>query len=104
MGIETIDIELISNYRDVGFGMVADTRLVPLMRLGVWRNPSLGIVSMKDFLILLGLLFVWYHLCTVDEGDFQVDIGKDSLSCSNIVIFCLLISAFILLILHFLGG
>ena len=58
-GKETIDIEPISNYRDVGFGMVVDTRLVPLMRLGVWGSPRLGIGSMKYLVIFIGLPFFW---------------------------------------------
>ena len=55
---------------------IMDTRLVPLMHPGVWGISSLGLVSTKDLFILLGLLFVWSRLCTVDGGDFQVDRGK----------------------------
>ena len=55
---------------------IMDTRIVPLMHLGFWGIPSLGLVSTKDFVNLLGLFFVWSWLCIVDGGDFQVDRGK----------------------------
>ena len=76
-GKDTIDIESNSNYRDVGFGMVVDTRLFPLMHLGVWESPRLGLGTTKDLVILLGLSLLWSRLYVVDEGDFQVDRGKD---------------------------
>ena len=52
------NIGLFTNYRDVGFGLILDTKLSPLMHLGVWGSPILGLGSMKDLVILLGLLFV----------------------------------------------
>ena len=85
-GKETIDIESISNYRDVGFGLIVDTRMAPLMHIWVWGSPSLGLGSMKHLIILLGLLFIQSHLCAVDEGDFQVDRGKAPLGFSSIVV------------------
>ena len=85
-GKETIDIESISNYRDVGFALILDTRMAQLMRLGIWGSPSLGLGSMKDLVIFLGLMFVWSQICVVDEGDFKVDRGKASLGFSRIVV------------------
>ena len=69
-GKETIDIESISNYRDVGFGLIVDTKLAPLMHLAVWGSPILGLGSMTNLVIFLGLLFIWSQLFAMDEGDF----------------------------------
>ena len=70
----------------MGFGLIVDTTLVPLMRLKVWGNQSLGLGSMKDLVIFLGLLFVWSWLYVVDEGNFQIDRGNASLGFSSIVV------------------
>ena len=43
MEMETNANEMIVNYGDVGFGLIMDTRLAPLMRLRVWGSPSLGL-------------------------------------------------------------
>ena len=80
------DNEEMVNYGDVGFCLILDTRLVPLMDLGVWGSPSLGLGSMKELVILLGLLFVWFQICTVDEEHFQVDRGKALLGFISIVV------------------
>ena len=63
------------NYGDVGFGLIMDTRLAPLMHLGVWGNPSLGLGSMNDLVILLGSLMVWSWICTVDGSNSMVNKG-----------------------------
>ena len=59
MEMETSVNETTSNYGDVGFGLIVDTKLVPLMLLEVWGSPILGLVSTNDLVILLGLLMVW---------------------------------------------
>ena len=41
------------NYRGMGFGWIVDTRMVPLMLLGVWGSPSLGLGSTSDLVISL---------------------------------------------------
>ena len=43
------------NYGIVGFGSIMVTRLVLLMLLGVWGNPSLGLGSTIHLVISLGL-------------------------------------------------
>ena len=74
-GMETNVNETIVNYGDVGFGLIMDTRLAPLMHLGVWGNPSLGLGSTNDLVILLGLLMVWSWICAVDGEDSLVNEG-----------------------------
>ena len=66
-GKQTIDIESISNYRFVGFGMVVDTKLASLMHLGFWGSPILGLSSMNVWVISLGLWRLWSHLCAMKE-------------------------------------
>ena len=63
------------NYRGMGFGWIVDTRLAPLMLLGVWGRPSLGIGSMNDLVILLGSLMVWSWLYAMNGGNFLVNKG-----------------------------
>ena len=43
------------NNGDVGFGLILDTRLVPLMHLGGWGSPRLGLGSTSDLVISLVL-------------------------------------------------
>ena len=74
-GIETNVNETIVNYGDVGFGLIVETRLAPLMHLRVWGSPSLGLGSMNELVILLGSLMVWSWLCVVDGGDSMVNKG-----------------------------
>ena len=74
-GMETNVNETIVNYGYVGFGLIMDTRMVPLMRLRVWGSPSLGLGSTNDLVILLGLLMVWSWLCAVDGSKSMVNEG-----------------------------
>ena len=67
--------EAIVNYGDVGFGLIMDTRMEPLMHLRVWVIPSLGLGSTNDLVILLGSFMVWSWLCTMDGGDSLVNEG-----------------------------
>ena len=69
------DVVTFVNYGDVGFGLIMDTRLVPLMHIGVWGSPSLGPGSTNDLVILLGSLMVWSWLCTLDGGDSLANEG-----------------------------
>ena len=72
--------------------------MVPLMHLGVWGIPNLGLVSTKDLVILLGLLFVWSrHTSKLTEVRFSCVLAA-------LWFVCFLISAFILLIVRFLSG
>ena len=81
MGFKTVnEMETIisisnANHGIVGFGFLVATRLAPLMFLGVWGSPSLGLGSMNDFVIFLGSLMVWSWLSTVDGGDSLVKEG-----------------------------
>ena len=59
-GMENNVKEMIVNYGDVGFGLIMDTRLAPLMHIGVWGSPRLGPGSTNDLVILIGSLMVWY--------------------------------------------
>ena len=74
-GMETNVNETNVNYGDVGFWLIMDTRLAPLMRIGVWGSPSLGLGSTNDLVIFLGSLMVWSWLCAVDGGDSLVNKG-----------------------------
>ena len=74
-GMETNVNEMIVNYGYVGFGLIMDTRMVPLMRLDIWGSLILGLGSMNDLVILLGSLMVWSWLCVVDGGDSLVNEG-----------------------------
>ena len=56
--METIVNEMTSNYGDVGFGLIMDTMLAPLMHLGIWGSLSSGLGSMNDLVISLGLWMV----------------------------------------------
>ena len=64
MGFKTLhEMETIfnvskANYEKVGFGLVIDMRLVPLMLLGVWGSASLGLGSTNSLVISLGLWMV----------------------------------------------
>ena len=57
-GMVTNVNEAMVNYGDVGFGLILDTKLAPLMHLGVWGNPRLGIRSTSKLVISLVLLIV----------------------------------------------
>ena len=57
-GMVTNANEAMVNYGDVGFGLISDTRLVPLMHLEIWGIPILGLRSMSDLVISLLLLMV----------------------------------------------
>ena len=46
------------NYGKVGLGLVVDTKQAPLMLLGVWGSPRLGLGSMNRLVISLGLWMV----------------------------------------------
>ena len=74
-GMETNVNEMIVNYGDVGLGLIMDTMLAPLMHLGVWGIPSLGLGSMNDLVILLSSLMVWSWLFAVDGVDSLVNKG-----------------------------
>ena len=74
-GMETNVNETIVNYGYVGFGLIMDTRLEPLMRLGLCGSLSLALGSMNDLVILIGSLVVWSWLYTVDGGDSLVNEG-----------------------------
>ena len=50
--------EMNPNYGIVGFGLIMVTRMVPLMLLGVWDIPSLGLRSIINLVISLGLWMV----------------------------------------------
>ena len=67
--------EMIVNYGDVGFGLIMDTMLAPLMHLGIWGNPRLGLGSMNDLVISLGLWMVWSQLYALNGGDSVVNEG-----------------------------
>ena len=56
--METIVHVLNTNNGIVGFGLLVATRVAPLMLLGVWGSPSLGLGSTIHLVILLGLLMV----------------------------------------------
>ena len=77
---------------------IMDIGMVPLMHLGVWGIPNLGLVSTKDLVILLGLLFVWSRQTS--------KLTEVRFSCILVALWfvCFLISAFILLILRFVSG
>ena len=64
------------NYGDVGFGLILDTKLEPLMHIRVWFIPSLGLVSMSDLAISLVSLMVWSWLCAEDGGNTLDNEGK----------------------------
>ena len=81
-----------------------DTRLVQLMHLGVWGISSLGLVSTKDFVILLGLLFVWSRSTHWMEETSKLTEVRLSWVLAALWSACFLISAFILLIVRFLSG
>ena len=100
--METIVNVSNANYGIVGFGFLVATRLVPLMFLGVWGNPSLGLGSTSNLVISHVLLIVWSWLCTDDEGDTLVNEGK--LRWFHGSVWCLfswLISFILLTIRHF---
>ena len=60
----------------MGFGLLAATRVAPLMLLGVWGSPSLGLGSTNHLVISLGLLMVLV-LALRCEGDNTLgDEGK----------------------------
>ena len=59
MEMETSDNVKFVNYGDVGFGLILDTRMAPLMHLRVLGSPSLGLSSTSDLVILLVSLMVW---------------------------------------------
>ena len=61
-------------YGIVGFGLIMVTRLEPLMLLGVWGSPSLGLGSMNYLVISLGLRMVWF--CAVNGDDTLVNEGR----------------------------
>ena len=46
-------------YEDGGFGLILETMIVPLMHLGVWGIPILGLGSMSDLVISLVSQMVW---------------------------------------------
>ena len=50
--------EMNPNYGIVGFGLIMVTRMVPLMLLGVWYSPRLGLCSTINLVISLGLWMV----------------------------------------------
>ena len=56
--------------------LIVDTRLVPLMLLRVWGIPSLGIVSTKILVILLGLWMVVVSSLCCEGGNAMGDEGK----------------------------
>ena len=82
MGFKTLhgygdhDNATMENYGDVGFGLILDTKLAPLMHLRFWGNPSLGLGSTNDLVISHVSLVVWYWPCTKDGGDTLVNEGK----------------------------
>ena len=72
--VTNINEEMV-NYGDVVFGLILDTRMVPLMHLGVWGSPSLGLGSTSDLVISLVLLIVWSWIYVDDGGDTMVNEG-----------------------------
>ena len=50
--------EMNPNYGIVGFGLIMVTRMVPLILLGVYDSPSLGLGSTIHLVISLGLWMV----------------------------------------------
>ena len=60
----------------MGFGLVVANRLAPLMFLGVWGIPRLGICSMNSLVILLGLLMVVVSALCCEGGNALGDEGK----------------------------
>ena len=75
-GMETNVNETIINYGNVGFGLIMDTRLVPLMRLVVWGSPSSGLGSRNDLVIFLGMWMVCYQIYAMNGDDALVNEGR----------------------------
>ena len=65
-----------ANYVKVGFRLSVDTRLVPLMLLGVWGSPSLGLGCMNSLVISLNLWMVVISALHYEGGNAQGDKGK----------------------------
>ena len=70
------DIVTNANYVKVGFGSLVDTRLAPLMFLGVWGSPSLGLGSTNNLVISLGLWMVVVLALCCEGGNALGDEGK----------------------------
>ena len=64
------------NYGNVGFGWIVGTRMAPLMLLGVWGSPMLGLGSTNVLVISLGLWRVCSHLCALNGDDALVIEGR----------------------------
>ena len=92
-----------ANYGNVGFGLIVDTRMAPLMRLRVWGSPSLGLGSTNDLVIFLGPLMVWSMLCIVDGDDTLFNEGMLHWFHDRILCLSRCFKHFILLILILLG-
>ena len=76
MDMETNGNDTIANYGDVDFELIVDTRLAPLMLLGVWGSPSSGLGSRNDLVIFLGLWMVWYQIYAMNGDDSLVNEGR----------------------------
>ena len=104
MEMETNDNEAMVNYGDVGFGLIVATRLAPLMHLGFWGSPILGIGSMRDLVISLLSLMVWSWLYAEDGGDTLVNEGMLRWFHGSVLLFDSWLDCCILLILVVSGG
>ena len=73
--LETIVNVSNANYGIVGFILLVATRLSPLMFLGVWGSPSLGLGSTNSLVISLGLLMVVVSALRYEGGNVGGNIG-----------------------------
>ena len=64
------------NYGIVGFGLLVATRIAPLMFIGVWGSPSLGLGSTNSLFISFGLLMVVVLALHCEGGNTLGDKGK----------------------------
>ena len=87
-GKETIDIELITNYREVGFRFYNGKQSCTIN--ACWRmwQPNIGFGSTMGLVVLF---VVFSRLCVVCEGDFQNNEGMVSFGFTTLLFVCCLL-------------